>query len=150
MGQVAPTGCGQRVASKPLKHNSVRFLRSLLEDGVAAARHHQDLGTAQYTVEVYGGAQADDAVAIAPNQQRWNPLDALDRFFKLDHFGTPAANDAEDMAQGGRASQAIGDFLQTSIGNAVGASIHLAESQALYRRRKIGKHPRKDPAPRAA
>jgi hypothetical protein len=35
------------------------------------------------------------------------------------------------MAQGGSAAEAIDNFLQTSIGDAVGASIHFSESEAL-------------------
>src|SRR3954468_24691285 len=98
------------MASKPFDHYSVRFLRPILEDGVAAW-HYEQFGTAQHEVELNGGCQTDHAITITPNQQSWNPLDELDRGFELGHFGTPAAINAEHVAQSGRASQVIRDFL---------------------------------------
>jgi hypothetical protein len=122
------------VAAKPFQHDAVRLLRRLLEDGVAATRQHDEFGSAQFALQLNGGTQTDRAVAITPHQRRWNSLDSVESGSQLGHLGEPAANNAEAMGQCTGPPKAINNFLQTSVDNAVGASINLSESDALDRR----------------
>jgi hypothetical protein len=70
------------VAAKPLKHDAVRLLLCLLEDGVAATRQNDEFLTAQFAVQLKGGAQTDRTVAITPTQQSWNLLHKSERGFQ--------------------------------------------------------------------
>ena len=119
------------MAVKPLQHDEVRLLRCLFEDGMAATRQHDEFGSAQFAIQLCSGSQTDRTVTIAPHQKHWNPLDAAEYGLKLGHLGEPAANNAEDVSQCPRAPQAINDFLQTAIDNAIGTSVHFCERDAL-------------------
>src|SRR6266568_6132954 len=126
------------MAVKPIQDDAVRLLRGLLEDGMATTRQHDEFRSAQSPVQFDSGRQTDSVVSITPHQQRRNPLHTAERGFQLGPFDEPAAKNAKDMMQPVGTPQAIDDIPQAALKNMVGTTIHLPESDALNRCRKVG------------
>ena len=138
------------MAGEPVKHDAVGFCGHLLEYGVAAAGDGDEFGVVEFAAELDAGIEADGEVGLAPDEERGCPADAAQGGLELDHLREPATNDAEDVAQGSGAPQAVDDLLQAFVGDAMCASVHFSESNALEGLGQKGQHAGEQTAPAGA